>query len=83
MSTPRSTADTLNQECDCSVADVPVLRRGLQTALGAQLPSSLDETRPHLFADAPVFVDRHHAVETRELVEAVYRHLAPCEKAAR
>jgi hypothetical protein len=73
MSVPRTAADTLNQECDCAVADVPLLRRGLETALGGQMPASLAETHPHLFSDAPVFVDRHHASDMRNLVEAVYR----------
>jgi hypothetical protein len=73
MNAPRTAAETLNQECDCSVANVPELRRGLATALGAHLPVSLDDTHPHLFADAPVFVDRHHASDMRGLVEAVYR----------
>jgi hypothetical protein len=73
MSTPRTAADTLNQECDCAVADVPQLRRGLASALGGNLPASLAETHPHLFSDAPVFVDHHHASDMRALVDAVYR----------
>jgi hypothetical protein len=73
MIPPRTAADTLNQECDCAVADVPELRRGLESALAGDLPSSLAQTHPHLFSDAPVFVDRRHAMEMRNLVEAVYR----------
>jgi hypothetical protein len=73
MSTQRTAADTLNQECDCAVADVPLMRRALATALVGQMPSSLAESHPHLFSDAPVFVDHHHASDMRSLVEAVYR----------
>ena len=71
MNAPRSVADALNRECDCTVASVPALHRGLESAIGAQLP--LTETHPHLFSDAPVFVDRAHAHDMRRLVDAVYR----------
>lgn len=71
MNSPRSAADALNRECDCTVASVPALQRGLESAVGAQL--SLTETHPHLFSDAPVFVDRSHVRDMRRLVEAVYR----------
>lgn len=73
MSAPKTHAETLNQECDCAVADVPELRRGLETVLSGRMPATLAETHPHLFSDAPVFVDRHHASDMRNLVEAVYR----------
>jgi hypothetical protein len=33
----------------------------------------LTQTHPHLFSDAPVFLDHRHASEMRGLVEAVYR----------
>jgi hypothetical protein len=66
-------ADALNRECDCSVANVAELSRGLESAVGAQMSLPLAETHPHLFSEAPVFVDHRHAGEMRNLVESVYR----------
>ncbi len=73
MTTPRSVADALNRECDCTVANVGELSRGLESAVGGQMLLPLTESHPHLFSEAPVFVDHRHAGEMRSLVETVYR----------
>jgi hypothetical protein len=65
MPAPVSPADVLNRDCDCSVADLSGLQRGLETALS--------ETHANLFSDAPVFVDRRHTDDMRELVAVVSR----------
>jgi hypothetical protein len=65
MTAPKSPADILNRECDCSVANVPEMRQALDPALG--------DTHAHLFSDAPVFVDRRHADDMRKLVAATGR----------
>lgn len=73
MTIPGSVADALNRSCDCSVSNVPELRRRLESAIGGAAAPPLLETHPHLFSDAPVFVDERHVADMRRLVEAVYR----------
>ncbi|MBC8025917.1 MAG: hypothetical protein H7Y89_07995 [Steroidobacteraceae bacterium] len=73
MTTSRSVADTLNRECDCTVVNAGELNRGLESAVGGRMLLPLTETHPHLFSEAPVFVDHRHAGEMRSLVETVYR----------
>jgi hypothetical protein len=57
-----SPAERLNRDCDCVGTDVPTLR--------ADLGDTLD-THPHLFSDAPVFIDAGHVAQMRALIDAV------------
>lgn len=76
MSASTSLAEDLNQRCDCSVADLPTLRRDLQEILGADFRKSLEESHPNLLSATPVFLDRSNAVEMRRLIDAAHRVMA-------
>ena len=61
--TPRAVAERLNRECDCTLTDMSALRRRLSV--------DLRESHPHLFSEAPVFVDEGQADAMRDIVAAV------------
>jgi hypothetical protein len=51
---------------------VPRLGRDLDRRLAHEPEASILETHPHLFSDAPVFIDSVHVAAMRELIEAVH-----------
>jgi len=59
----RLNAKRLNRDCDCSMTDLVALRREV----------GIHETHPHLFSEAPVFLEETHAEGMRRIVEAVER----------
>ncbi len=63
MSVARETlAEKLNRSCDCTLTDMPALRRRLD----------LDAvTHPHLFSATPVFLDRVQAREMQLIVATI------------
>ncbi|HET9475492.1 MAG TPA: hypothetical protein VFO82_16440 [Steroidobacteraceae bacterium] len=63
MSATRETlAERLNRSCDCTLTDMPALQRRL----------NLDAaTHPHLFSEAPVFLDPGQAGEMQRIVAAI------------
>jgi hypothetical protein len=73
MNRPLSVAETLNRDCDCSVVDVAMLGRNLDTTLGNDLAASIRVTHPHLFSEVPVFIDEQPLREMQELIAAVFR----------
>jgi hypothetical protein len=66
------TATTLNRECDCVGTDLLELQRALDEALPASaVAGGIAGSHPHLFADAPVFVEPEHVRQMHRLIEAV------------
>jgi len=65
-------AEDLNRHCDCSMTDLAALRREVDRVNGT---GSIIETHPHLFSEAPVFLEQAHADAMRQLVQAV-EHVA-------
>jgi len=64
-----STADVLNRACDCSVVDLPRVRRRIDAVLEA--PQSIVESHPHLFSAIPVFIAREHLALMERAVRAI------------
>ena len=60
--TCESLAERLNRSCDCTLTDMPALQRRLHLDAA---------THPHLFSEAPVFLDPEHADEMQRIVAAV------------
>jgi hypothetical protein len=63
MSVARETlAEELNRSCDCTLTDMPALRRRLDLDAA---------THPHLFSATPVFLDRVQAREMQRIVATI------------
>jgi hypothetical protein len=54
-------AERFNRECDCTLVDLPELRRRL----------NIESTHPHLFSPAPVFVSVAQVREMQRTVQAI------------
>jgi hypothetical protein len=64
--------EALNSSCHCISLDTDLLRRELERDLGErELPASLVETHPHLFASLPVFVPRGEIDRIARLITAL------------
>ncbi|HNS28060.1 MAG TPA: hypothetical protein PKN91_08040 [Steroidobacteraceae bacterium] len=64
-----SIAETLNRECDCSVADLPTLRRQIEHAM--EPGQAIVESHPHLFSATPVFLQAAHVDQMRRVIESI------------
>jgi hypothetical protein len=62
-------AETLNRDCQCTVTDMPGLRRRIDQVTG----SSIAQTHPHLFSDMPVFIEPRHFADMRRSIRAIER----------
>lgn len=62
-------AETLNRECDCSVTDLPAVRRQIDAAM-APAPS-LAQSHPHLFSATPVFLQASDVEAMQRVVESI------------
>jgi hypothetical protein len=66
-------ADVLNRECDCTLTDMPLLRRRMDSIACRNEPRLIADSHPHLFSDAPVFLRAMHAERMQHIVAAVHR----------
>jgi len=67
-----SSLEALNRSCHCISLDRDRLRRELEHDLGErELPATLIDTHPHLFASLPVFVPRSQIEQMARVVNAV------------
>lgn len=67
-----SSIDALNRLCYCISVDEGVLRRELETDLGARgLSEAMVETHPHLFASLPIFVARDQLDRMERLIATI------------
>lgn len=67
-------ADALNRHCHCINVDQDVLQKSLETRLGeAGAWSRLQESRPHLLAESPVFISRDHVRQMKAIISAIER----------
>jgi hypothetical protein len=75
-------ADALNRECDCSVTDLPALRKHIEDAMEAG--QSIVESHPHLFSATPVFLQAIHVEQMRRVIESIeaISHLPTYQQAA-
>ena len=76
LPTPASQAanavESFNQGCGLITMDEPELWRALETDLAeAGLPGPLFDSHASFFAEAPVFLSRHHVVRMGEIIGAV------------
>ena len=72
MSELADTAARLNRECECVGTDLVELHRALDDALPATgTAGGIAGSHPHLFADAPVFIEPEHVRQMHRLIEAV------------
>jgi hypothetical protein len=66
------TAARLNRDCDCVGTDLVELQRALDDALpSSSTPGGIAGSHPHLFADAPVFIEPEHVRQMQRLIETV------------
>ncbi len=68
----KTLAERLNRECDCAVIDLGALRQRLDDVPARGPAAPLEQTHPHLFAEAPYFLDSAHALEMQRVVAAVH-----------
>lgn len=67
-----SAVEALNRGCRCITVDEEELRRTLEADLvEAGFPLPLVESHPHLFAESPVFLSRHHVTRMAEIIRAI------------
>lgn len=72
-----TTIEALNRWCACISVDRQALSQALEEGHAlAGLAADLERTRPHLFADLPVFVSRGHLESMRRAIEAIQRVVA-------
>ena len=68
------TAEILNRDCQCVSVDRDTLRRALaQGEDGTDMVRLVEEERPHLFAEATVFLGQASVERMAEVVAAVER----------
>jgi hypothetical protein len=64
--------EDLNRSCHCISLDRDLLRQELERDLGErELPATLIDTHPHLFASLPIFVPRSQIEQMARVVTAV------------
>lgn len=67
-----SPAEVLNRSCDCGVVDLPALQVAVESQLAKEGASAaLRESHPHLFSDAPVFVDAAHVMRMERVIDDI------------
>lgn len=67
-----SSLEALNRNCHCISLDRDLLRLELERDLGERdLPATLIDTHPHLFASLPIFVPRSQIEQMARVINAV------------
>jgi hypothetical protein len=67
-----SSLEALNRTCHCISLDRDLLRQELERDFGErELPATLIDTHPHLFASLPIFVPRSQIEQMARVVNAV------------
>ena len=70
--TENTLANALNKHCHCINVDQDVLQESLETRLGETGAwSRLQESRPHLLADSPVFISHDHVAQMTAIIDAI------------
>ena len=69
---PKAIADALNRHCHCINVDHDTLQDSLEARFGETgVWSRLQESHPHLFADAPVFIAAEQVMDMQAIVDAI------------
>jgi hypothetical protein len=75
--TPASVADLANTACECAHVDRDALRMQVEAVLRAHdLPASLADSHPHLFAALPIFVSPQQLAAVADVTAALERIVA-------
>ncbi len=69
---PKAIADALNRHCHCINVDHDRLQASLESRFGETgVWARLQESHPHLFADAPVFIASEQLLAMQAIVDAI------------